>query len=667
MSQRDAVTAQASEMEQTARSQVRVSIPAMLLILVIGLLSTAGSASAAGWLEPKDISAANEVVDGRPEVAVDAAGNAIAIWERHVGGEEIVEATERPAGGDWSEPEILSLPGEEGDQSQVAIDAAGNAIAAWVTDDGIGGFVIRSAVRPPGGAWPEPEDVSDSISAAGSPMLAIDAVSEAVAVWTAFDSGDVLVQGAVRSADGEWSEPDDLSPAGQDVTPLEAPDAAIDAAGNAIAVWKLDGSSNFIVQAAVRAAGQDDWSAPDDLSDAGQDAGEPSVAMDDEGDAVAVWTRLDGPDIIQAAVRPASGDWANADDLSDAGGEAGQPDAAMDEAGDAVAVWRRYNGSNFIVQAAVRPAAGEWADADDLSASGQDGASPVVAMNVAVGAVAMWYRDDGSNLRVQAAVRPLDGEWSKPDTLSAAGEGAAFPEVALDAAGNAFAVFGRNGDDGPFVQASGYDFAAPRLSDLQIPAAGTVGEPVAFGVSSFDDFPFATSWTFGDGGAGASGNTVSHVYTAPGAYPVTVSAVDAGGNTSTRIGAIAIAATKPPPPRRKIALTLRIDTGSLRKLKRTGTLRVAAGVNEAARVALSGQAKLEVRRARGGTGTRLVPVFTPKTVRLAADAEEKVTLALTERGRKALRSLSQVRLRIAGEARDDAGDTAAKTAARTLR
>jgi hypothetical protein len=35
------------------------------------------------------------------------------------------------------------------------------------------------------------------------------------------------------------------------VTPLEAPDVAIDAAGNAIAVWKLEGS-NDIVQAAMR-------------------------------------------------------------------------------------------------------------------------------------------------------------------------------------------------------------------------------------------------------------------------------------------------------------------------------------------------------------------------------------------------------------------------------
>jgi hypothetical protein len=671
MGQQVAVPGQANEMKlkDARRSWIRVPLPALLLVLVVGMLSTtAGSASAAGWLEPEDISAANEVVDGRPQVAVDAGGNAVAIWERHVGGEEIVEATERPAGGEWSEPEVISLPGEEGEQSQVAIDAAGNAIAVWVTGDGIGGFVVRSAVRPPGGAWAEPEDVSDSISAAGSPMLAIDAVSEAVAVWTAFDSGDVLVQGAVLSTDGEWSEPDDLSPAGQDVTPLEAPDVAIDAAGNAIAVWKLEGS-NDIIQAAVRPAGQDDWAAPDDLSDAGQDAGEPAVAMDEAGEAVAVWTRLDGTDTIQAAVRPADGEWAAPDDLSDASQTAGEPNVEMDGAGEAVAVWHRYNGSNFIVQAAVRPADGEWADADDLSASGQDGSSPVVATNDAVGAVAMWYRDDGANFRVQAAVRPPDGEWSKPDTLSAAGEGAAFPEVALDAAGNAIAVFGRNGDDGPFVQASGYDFVAPRLSDLQIPAAGTVGEPVTFGVSSFDVFPFVTSWTFGDGGSGAKGNAVSHVYAAPGAYPVTVTAVDAGGNASTQVAAIAIAAVKPPPPppRRKFALTLRIERESLQKLRRTGNLSVAAGVNEAASVALSGRAKLKVRRARGGTRTRLVPVFAPKTVRFAADTEGKVTLALSERGRKALRSLSKVRILIAGEARDDGGRVATKTAARTLR
>jgi hypothetical protein len=666
MSQHVAVPGQAHEIEHARRSQVRVPVPALLFVLVVAMLSVAvSSASAAGWLEAKDISGANEEVDGRPEVAVDSAGNAVAIWERHVGGEEIVEASERPVGSDWSEPEVVSLPGEEGQQSRVAIDASGNAIAVWITEEGSTEFVVRSAVRPPGGAWSKPEDVSDSISAAGSPLLAIDAVSEAVAVWTAFDSGDILVQGAIRSADGEWSEPDDLSPAGQDVTPLEAPDVAIDASGNAIAAWTLEGG-NYVVQTAVRPAGGD-WEEPDDLSDAGEDAREPAVAMSQAGDAVAAWTHFDSSDIVQAAVRPAGGDWAEADELSASGQDAGQADVAIDEAGEAVAVWHRFNGSDFIVQGSVRPAGGDWAAADDLSASGQDGLSPIVATNGAVGAVAAWYRSDGANLRVQAAVRPAGGEWPKPDNLSAAGENAGFPDLALDAAGNAFAVFGRDGDDGPFVQATGYDLTPPRLDDPRIPAAGTVGEPVSFAVSPFDVFPLAgTSWTFGDGKT-ASGNAVSHVYAAPGAYPVTVTTVDVGGNASSRVAAIAIAADKPPPPRRKFALTLRIERESLQKLTRTGTLRVATSVNGAASVALSGRAKLKVRRARGGTRNKLVPVFAPKTVRFAAAAEGKVTLALSERGRSALRSLSRVKLLIAAKARDDGGGTAAKTAARTLR
>ncbi|HET6996993.1 MAG TPA: PKD domain-containing protein [Solirubrobacterales bacterium] len=639
---------------------------AVLIVLVVGMLSTTvGSASAAGWLEPTDISASNEVLDGRPEVAVDPAGNAVAIWERHVGGEEIVEATERPAGGDWSVPEVLSLPGEEGKQSRVGIDASGNAIAVWITEEAPSTFVVRSAARPPGGEWSEPEDVSDSISEAVTPWLALDAASGAVAVWTAFEGGDRILQGAVRSADGEWSEPDDLSEAGEDVTPLEAPDVAIDASGNAIAVWKLE-SSNFIVQAAVRPAGGD-WEAPDDLSAAGEDAGEPSVAVDEAGEAVAVWNRLDGVDTIQTAVRPAGGDWAGPDDLSDGDQEAREPDVTMDEAGQAVAVWTRYDGSNFIVQAAVRPAGDEWSDPDFLSVPGQTSNAPVVATNAAVGAVAMWFRFDGANFRVQATVRPPGGEWPKPDTLSAAGEGAAFPQLALDAAGDAIAVFGRNGDDGLFAQATGYDFAAPQLDAVQIPATGTVGERVSFGVSPFDVFPFTTSWTFGDGGSGAKGSAVSHVYARPGAYPVTVSSVDAGGNTSTRLGAIAIAAIDPPTPRPKIKLDLRIEGESLGKLMRTGTLRLTAGVNETASVNLSGRAKLKVRRAGGGARNKLVPVFVPKTVRFAAEGEEKVTLALSKQGRKKLRSLSQVRLLIAGEARDDAGDTAKKKVARTLR
>lgn len=635
-------------------------------MLVVGLLSsTANSASAAGWLQPKDISAANEVVDGRPQVAVDAAGNAVAIWERHVGGEEIVEASERPAGGDWSEPETLSLPDEEGEQSRVAIDAAGNAIAVWITGTSITDYVIRSAARPPGGAWSDPEDVSGPVSEAVTPNIALAAAGDTVVVWSAFEGEDRILQGAVRSADGEWSAPEDLSDAGDDVALLDEPDVAIDAAGNAIAVWGVEAATD-IVQASVRPA-DGEWGEPEDLSDAGQNGGEPGVTMNETGAAIAVWARFDGSDdIVQASVRPVDGEWGEPDDLSEAGQDAAEPAVAMDDAGAAIAVWARFNGSNSIVQAAARPSTGDWSEPEDLSAAGRNASSPVLAANEAVGAVTIWSRPDGAHQRVQAVVCPPGEQCSKPDTLSAAGENAGFAEVALDAAGNAIAVFGRSGDDGPFAQATGYDFAAPRLNDLRMPTEGTVGEPVSFSVSPFDVFPLgATTWAFGDGSQ-ASGNAVSHVYEAPGAYPVTVSAVDAGGNASTQIGAIAIAAAPTPPPR-QLALALRIERKSLRKLRRTATLRVAVSVNEAARVALSGRARLGGGGGDMAHASMLVPVFVPKTVRLAAAVDGKVTLALSKRGRNALRSLSRVRILITGRARNDAGDTTAKTAARTLR
>ena len=76
-----------------------------------------------------------------------------------------------------------------------------------------------------------------------------------------------------------------------------------------------------------------------------------------------------------------------------------------------------------------------------------------------------------------------------------------------------------------------------------------MGEPVSFAVSPFDVFSLgATSWTFGDGGQ-AGGNAVSHTYTVPGQYPVTVSTVDGSGNVSTQTGMITISdLPKPPPP-----------------------------------------------------------------------------------------------------------------------
>ena len=81
----------------------------------------------------------------------------------------------------------------------------------------------------------------------------------------------------------------------------------------------------------------------------------------------------------QAEAGPA---WLPPIDLVAAGQHALSPQAAFDAQGDAFAVWLSIRGSKFIVQAAVRPAAsGAWQAPVDLSAAGQDAERPQVAVD----------------------------------------------------------------------------------------------------------------------------------------------------------------------------------------------------------------------------------------------------------------------------------------------
>jgi len=61
--------------------------------------------------------------------------------------------------------------------------------------------------------------------------------------------------------------------------------------------------------------------------------------------------------------------------------------------------------------------------------------------------------------------------------------------------------------------------------------------------------PLATFWSFGDTpDGGLLGTSVTHTYTAPGVYPVTVTTLDDEANESTSSGTVTIAPAPAPPP-----------------------------------------------------------------------------------------------------------------------
>ena len=129
----------------------------------------------------------------------------------------------------------------------------------------------------------------------------------------------------------------------------------------------------------------------------------------------------------------------------------------------------------------------------------------------------------------------------EPEDLSAEGEDAGLPDLGFDEA-ETRSRSGRKVGANYVAQGAGYDFTGPQLDDPRIPAAGTVGAPVSFAVSPFDVFALgATSLGLRRRQPSASGNSVSHVYNAPGRFSVSVTALDGSGNATTRTAAITIA------------------------------------------------------------------------------------------------------------------------------
>ena len=100
---------------------------------------------------------------------------------------------------------------------------------------------------------------------------------------------------------------------------------------------------------------------------------------------------------LLAAAAPAAAHraWLVPANLSAPGRDATEPQVAVDGSGAAVAVWARFDGSDTIIQASARPAGGAWGPAVDLSQSGRDSKAPQVAVDASGDAVAVWARKSG--------------------------------------------------------------------------------------------------------------------------------------------------------------------------------------------------------------------------------------------------------------------------------
>ena len=353
-------------------------------------------------------------------------------------------ATPALAGG-WQAPTVLTSVGHEGRSPAVAVGSHGDAVAVWLNRYGFN-WDIDASVRAGGGAWQEPVEVSTPGDIGFNPEVAIDSHGDAVAVWR--DGNAEEIEAAVRRAGGEWEAPVAISASGGN----EKPEVAVDSSGEAVVVWEHDqsGDSNGAVQAAVGSLESDVWQEPVELSTSGQSNSNPRVAVNGEGEADVVWESYnEGVYSIQTVAGSIGHDtWGEPVALSLPGQVTANPEVADDAEGEAVAVWEQGGDelTPYTVQGAVRPAGGQWGAPVDLSAAGSAADFPNVGVDAQGDAVAVWeIRESNAGYSQSAVWTAATGVWQAPVDLSTPGGNAGSPQVAVDPRGDAVTIVSGGG------------------------------------------------------------------------------------------------------------------------------------------------------------------------------------------------------------------------------
>ena len=411
---------------------------------------------------PFDVSAGGQTSNpSGPQVAVDPNGNAVFAWQRFDGANWRIQARARSATGALSEVHDLSESGQDAYSPQLAVDVNGNAVFAWTRFDGADDRAQARALSA-AGALSAVQTLSDDRKAsdlqvlASQPQVAGDANGNAIIAWDFLrvrqdGLATSRVHARARSATGALGPVQYLSESGQQAFGAQV---AVDPNGNAVFAWQRFDGAHYRVQARARSA-TGALSAVQTLSASGQDASHPRVGVDANGNALVAWTRLGGADIrVQARTRSATGVLGAVQNLSESGQDASDPQLAVAPNRNAVFAWLRFDGAHYRVQARARSSTGALSAVQTLSASGQDASNPRVGVDANGNALFAWTRFGGSNLRVQARTRSATGVLGAVQNLSESGQDASRPQLAVGAGGDAATTWTRGASQGKGIMAA---------------------------------------------------------------------------------------------------------------------------------------------------------------------------------------------------------------------
>jgi hypothetical protein len=294
-----------------------------------------------GWGAEVQISGPT-VSSGTTDIAGDANGDALTTWVQIDGARPNIWGAHYTVAGGWSPASLISNGAGNSKVARLAMDADGNVLSVWAQSDGTQYNVWSNRFDAATGWGAAALIEAVDAGTAGTPRVKFDSHGNAIATWSQ-DSTRGNIWSSRYVAGTGWGTPVPIETANDGLASL--PRLAVDPSGDAIVAWQHSDGTRVSIWSNHYSVGSG-WGTEVMIEPppAG-DAAEPWVDIDSHGNALTVWAQSDGTHTAIWANRYVAGTgWSTAAPIeTDTTGDAATPSVAMDGNGAALAVWEQVN------------------------------------------------------------------------------------------------------------------------------------------------------------------------------------------------------------------------------------------------------------------------------------------------------------------------------------
>jgi len=314
---------------------------------------------------------------------------------------------------------------------QIAFDPYGNGIAVWEQSQ------ILSNRYTYGSDWGTVNIIETGTG--NLPQIAIDPQGNAIVVWQQYDGTWWNIWANRYNPLVGWGTAELIGT--KDSIDSYQPHIAIDSQGNAIAVWYQGNRPTYSIWVNRYTHGTG-WGKAENIETYETNyLNPPQMAVDSQGNAIVVWGKTDGTrDRIWAKRYSNGSGWGNAELIgTDNAVDANDPQVVIDQQGNAFAIWHQWDNQNNNILATRYMSGSGWSEPISIGSDTLGGIDsyPRLAVDAKSNVVAVWGWADIRTNRYT----PSSG-WGITEIINTEKSlGADKPQVVVDTLGNALVVW----------------------------------------------------------------------------------------------------------------------------------------------------------------------------------------------------------------------------------